>query len=79
MDFRNSSRNRKAVKIERDSRSHTKFIVKIYPQYLQDEKKMQKKSEKKTTKKFPNPNPKQSGLSEIAVPTLNLRLKYRLH
>ena len=39
MDFQNSSQNRKAVKIERNTRSHTKFSIKIRPTLFSREQK----------------------------------------
>ena len=57
MDFRNSSQNRKAVKIEADSRSHTKVNIKSLPTLFSKEKKV-KKSWKKVEKKLENGFPK---------------------
>ena len=78
MGFRNSSQNRNAVKIERDSRSHTKFnntksthtMFKMFGCGKKSEK-----SRKKVENWFSKTRiriEKQSNVSEIAAPTLNI-------
>ena len=76
MFFRNSSQNRKAVKSERDSRSHTKSKIK-YSTLISicSLKKKSGKSRKHVKKWFSETRvrmEKQSELSEIASPALNL-------
>ena len=77
MDFRNSSQNRKAVKIKRDSRSSAKLNIKSLPT-LFSRKKMKKvgKKSNKVEKMFSKARVrigKQSKVSEIAATTQNPR------
>ena len=78
-DTRARIRKQPEVKSERDRRSHTKFIIKIYPHYFQYFEKMKKKAGKtwgkverwfSKTRVITEEQPKMSG---IAYPTLNLR------
>ena len=54
MGFRNSSQNWKAVKIERDSRSNTKFNIKSPPTLFKKKRNKIGKSRKKLKNVFPN-------------------------